>query len=1182
MFTEIEKYSGLTLKNRYRLERFLGEGISGLAFLAYDSLLEGWVVVKIIKDEIEGFPIALGEEWIEEPKKAMQVRSHPHIAAILDLGDEEARCGDEKTRVPFIVWEYIDGTLIEDFLKTGEGLRLPELLSLALQLLRTLQFLQVKKLAHGDLHSRNVMLLYLPGGGATIKLIDFGVARNVLTGKVRQDDLSGVLKILNQLLDKFLNSKPGMPETAAGFELRDQLRKAGNLLPSGKMTLQDLIKSIDQLEQRHCSTGDTGHSDSGKLSVSRRGRDTSESLPDFFGRRREMALLLESARKAFTHRLARNIFVLGETGSGKSLALKRVAAELNATGEAVVLDYSVNHADQQTRFSGLVGFWLKLVSRNRNRTRIESLLERFPHVWEHFSGKLPEMLSRFSGEQLRSKGASSTVELAEELRGLIYGAAKLIPVALIFDDLHAMDDETLRWLWGFKTGEPGVSLAAVYSFAPGEMDFIPHAEDIPLKSLPQDNPYVTIVNLQPLSSEDIEDLISSEFTFADHGDYSRFIEFLVSESGGEPFYVSEILENCIDEGFIGKDPSGHWEIRRDIEGFVMPRNVEAHVARRLMRINQVELSVIKCAAYFGQVFPAEGVRSVCGLEYEMFSIALESLSSRHHLFKRHDENRWTFVQPPIRKVLLKGIPFEEKRVGLTRITEWQIERAGQFKSPVFYLEISRNLFDLKRVKHGCCFAAAAAKGFLRAREYEHALDASGLVIARCTDIFPGKTGGIFRSIGHQARLEASMKLCRYDETLDSCEKLADIATETGDKDLALNASMRKALTLRLKCAYAAAEEQILNTIKLSKHLCRPRFEGEALRELGTVRYLKGEFEEAIEAFLQSAKVLDEIREVHAAAKTYNNLGLVYKQMGDYAPMEESFRLSVAKYREAGDKAGERLPLANLGLFHQQVGRFDEAKRCFEDILGQLESGENPLLEAKARLSLAQVQSSIGAIDDATRSAEAALLLFTDMNDKQGQSETMSILGDIALDQGQYNLAKEYHKRSLKLKEEIGSEMGICHSKLRLARVAINEGRFDIALELAKEVTVKAQTKGWTKLTIEGITETIRAVSEKNGPSAALEVLRENPTQDGTVGDPSMVLLDYYLAVAQTYLDNGLTTEASRHINAFEERYSLVLSSIKDIKVQKGFAEKMSRQAAIAAELHSRIEESESGADGDSD
>jgi tetratricopeptide (TPR) repeat protein len=337
-----------------------------------------------------------------------------------------------------------------------------------------------------------------------------------------------------------------------------------------------------------------------------------------------------------------------------------------------------------------------------------------------------------------------------------------------------------------------------------------------------------------------------------------------------------------------------------------------------------------------------------------------------------------------------------------------------------------------------------------------------------------------------------------------------------------------------------------------------------------VRYLRGQFEKSIEAFLQSAKVLDEMGEVHSSAKTYNNLGLVYKQMGDYAPMEESLRTAIANYREAGDKAGERLPLANLGLFHQQVGRFDEAKHCFDDILNQLEPGENQPFEAKARLSLAQVHSSIGSIDKAVNMAEQALMIFTDINDKQGQAETMSLLGDIAIDNGQYNLAKEYHKRSLKLKEEIGSEMGICHSKLRLARVAMHEAKFDIALGLAREVTDKARKKGWTKLTIEGITETIRALSERDGPTAALKVLKENRAYEGMVGDPAMVLLDYNLTAAQAYLDNGLAAEALRHLNAFEEYYSRVMNSINDPEIRNGFAAKMERRTSLAGELRNRL------------
>jgi len=1171
LFSNNEKYLGLTLKGRYRLESFLGEGISGMAFLAYDSLLEGWVVVKIIKDEIEGFPIPLGEEWTEEPKKAMQVRSHPHISAILDLGYEDAVSDEEKTRIPYIVWEYIDGTLLQEFLTSDKELGLHELFELSLQLCSTLQFLQAKKLSHGDLHSRNVMLLDLPEGERTIKLIDFGVARNVLTGRARQDDISGVLKILGQLVDKYLSCGPAEKEAAAGFEMRDLVRRAGNLLPAGKMSLAELQSGIELLQQHFNLSGDVPDGNE-MLRLSHRTQGRSEQLPDFFGRRAEMGILLEAARKAFSHRLSRHIFLLGETGSGKSAALHRVIDELSRTGEAVVFDYSVNQADQQKPFSALIGFWRRIITPVGGKTRLQATLENFPHVWEHFRDKLPEMFSLFSVDELRSGGGLLAPELAKELNSFLIGAAKLIPIAIAFDDIHTADHDTLSWLLNFKTGEAGVSLACLFTLAPGELNFVYKADESPLRSLPKGDPYTTIVELQPLSSKDVEDLVSSEFTFIEHPEYSRFVRFLMAESGGEPFYVSEIIKACIDEGLIGGDGSKRWEFRRDTDGFVLPKSIEAHVARRMMRLSQHELSLIKWATYFGPLFPAEGVRATCGLEDELFASALQSLANQHHLIKQLDDTRWAFAQPPVRKILLKGIPFGEKRAGLEAVARWQIGRARQVKAPAFLMEVAQNLNSLGRYMQAGGFAVAAARGCLRKREYEAALDAAEEALMALPFVSSATSRKALQSIALQAKLDASMNLCRYDETLTICDELSRLSDENGDIELALQASLRKALALRLKCAYSVAEGQVLETIKLARRLDHPKFEGEALRELGTVRYLKGEFEEAVVAFLQSAKVLDEIGEVHSAAKTYNNLGLVYKQMGDYAPMEESLRMSVAKYREANDRTGERLPLANLGLFHQQVGRFDEAKRCFEDILNQLDPDENSGLEAKARLSLAQVQSSIGLTKDASRSAESALTLFTEMKDKQGQAETMSLLGDIALDSGQYNLAKEYHKRSLKLKEEIGSEMGICHSKLRLARVAMHEAKFDIAIGLAKEVTERAKEKGWTKLTIESITETIRAISERDGPDAALEILQENTTQEGMVGDPAMVLLDFYLTAAKIYIENDMTSEAARFLNAFEERYSRVFNSMTDAEVQRNFAEKMSRQISLAADLQARIGE----------
>lgn len=1168
MFTSMDRYLGLTLKDRYRLERFLGEGLRGLAFLAYDSLLEGWVVVKIIKDEIEGFPVPVGDEWIEEPKKAMQVRSHPHIAAILDLGDEIAVSEGEKARLPFIVWEYIKGISLDDIINSDEELSLPELLVLAKQFCETLIFLKEKKLSHGDLHPRNVMLLRIPGGGTTIKLIDFGMARNILTAKARQDDITGALKILGQLVEKALSGDLPQDELSLGTSLRDHVRRASNLMPAGKMSMVDFAEGIGQLNQYCFSSKDCVHIIDG-LKQLRSRDDNAGYLPDFFGRRREVDAILETAGKAFTHRFTRRILLLGEPGSGKTVALRETADGLTRSSDAIVLSYNVNPSDHQKPYSSLGGFWKGLITKVDGKNRLERILDEFPHVRPHFHARLPGLLSLFSADRLTGTGGMLLSDLAVELKGLINDAAKLIPLAIIFDDLHAADIETIRWLLGFKTGEAGFSLAMIFAHSPCELNFISSTDNHPLKVLQEDD-YSRIVTLSPLAFKDIEDTISSEFTFGVSMECTKFTEFVMDESGGEPYCVREIVKECVSKGIISSDPYGRWHIQQGLDGFILPPNVEAHVARRLMRLNQSEMGLVKWAAYFGTTFPAEGLRAVSGMGDEEFSATINSLGEFHHLLRRQNEETWVFTQPTVRKILLKGIPFAERNTGLETVTEWQVERAKMLKRPSFLVEVARNLFVLERDKQARGFAAAGARGYLRAREYDKAFAAAELALSSSDDSKRRYPHPGLQVVAYQAGLESSIHLARFDDALTASNRLLQLAEETGDIELKLNASLKKALALRLKCDYTCAAEQIGEAAKLARKYKKPKFEGEVLRELGTVRYLKGEFEKAIDAFTQSAELLDKLGEEHSAAKTYNNLGLVYKQMGDYAPMEECLRTAIAKYRAAGDKAGERLPLANLGLYHQQVGKYDEAKRCFEDILEQLEPGENPVFEAKASLSLALVKTSIGLSEDAAKMAEQALLLFTEMNDKQGQAETMSLLGDIAIDNGNYNLAKEYHKRSLKLKEEIGSEMGICHSKLRLARVAMHEAKFDIALSLSREVSQRARKKGWTKLTIEGITETIRALSERDGSDAALKVLEDNRGYEGMVGDPAIVLLDFNLAAAQTYFDSNIVEDAARHLNAFEEYYSSVLNSIKDPEVRDGFSAKMQPQLSIAHELREKM------------
>jgi eukaryotic-like serine/threonine-protein kinase len=149
---------------RYRLERQIGAGATARVWLAFDSVLERGVAVKMLAAPIGGESAHI-ERFRREARAVAQLQ-HPHIVAVLDSGEHDG--------MPFIVLEYVEGeTLKERILRVGR-LTITEAVAFAIEVARALDAAHARGIVHRDVKPQNILLH--PEAGA--KITDFGIARS--------------------------------------------------------------------------------------------------------------------------------------------------------------------------------------------------------------------------------------------------------------------------------------------------------------------------------------------------------------------------------------------------------------------------------------------------------------------------------------------------------------------------------------------------------------------------------------------------------------------------------------------------------------------------------------------------------------------------------------------------------------------------------------------------------------------------------------------------------------------------------------------------------------------------------------------------------------------------------------------------------------------------------------------
>lgn len=162
MDTNMDKYLGTMLDDRYEILEVIGTGGMAVVYKAMCHRLNRYVAVKILRDEL-----ANDEEFrkrFQTEAQAVAMLSHPNIVSVYDVSHSEG--------VEYIVMELIEGVTLMQYMKKKGALGWKEALHFAVQISKALEHAHEKGIVHRDIKPQNIMILK----DGTIKVADFGIA----------------------------------------------------------------------------------------------------------------------------------------------------------------------------------------------------------------------------------------------------------------------------------------------------------------------------------------------------------------------------------------------------------------------------------------------------------------------------------------------------------------------------------------------------------------------------------------------------------------------------------------------------------------------------------------------------------------------------------------------------------------------------------------------------------------------------------------------------------------------------------------------------------------------------------------------------------------------------------------------------------------------------------------------
>lgn len=653
-----------------------------------------------------------------------------------------------------------------------------------------------------------------------------------------------------------------------------------------------------------------------------------------------------------------------------------------------------------------------------------ALLERLPLLEPVLDLRIPEndFTKTLEGELRQELLNSMLVELLK-------ARADESPLLLILEDGHWSDESSRGMLLDVARGIAGLPVLLLILQRP----FVHHEEDM----LPPFGHALTLT-LPPFSHDEMIDLINIKLqrTLAEAESLpDELVERITGLSGGNPFYIDELMNLIRDQGIDTSDAQALARIQ-------LPDSLFSLILSRIDALSENEKIVLKVASVIGRIFRASWVPATYPETGELMQVLrqlnrLESLEFTP-LSADQPEIEYLFKHALTQEVSYESITFNLRQQLHERVGEYIEGNYGDDINTFIFLLAYHYGSSINRVKQQEYFMLAADNArdkFLNdtaLNYYERLLPlVEGITASRVQY----EIGNIRRHTGMWAEAKDA-----YTQSLELAQTANDRA-----RTAYAHAGLGDVLSYEQTPEDALPELQTAQTI--FSEIGDDVGLNQVLKALGFLYLREGEFDLA-RATAQIQRQL--------AERTGNNVALsdATQTLGGADLMEGEFdsaitwiNTAISAAESANYKQGIIYSLGNLSGVYANLGQFKESLASMEQALQQAE-------EIGYRRAAAAIQGNRGYIYDlagdwttAAALYEYGLDLSLDLGDFPNIQLNLGNIANARIEQGNYAEASELIDIAIELDGSLNMPLILCGYLIVKARILIALGQFDAVGEV---------------------------------------------------------------------------------------------------------------------------------------
>lgn len=739
---------------------------------------------------------------------------------------------------------------------------------------------------------------------------------------------------------------------------------------------------------------------------------------------------------------------------------------------------------------------------NDSRTALESLVS------------LKETLEPSTGADTKSLHLQRVVSI----RNLIRALAAENRLVIVLDNMQNCDSASLEALSFLLINcHQEIPLLVIAIRRPGAVDL--------LSSVRRDYCGFHELTVGSLSDMDCRGIMRN-VTGSDLPDSA--IDWLSRRSGGNPFYLIELIRYLADSGTLERTGGG-WKLSDKVEGRI-PDSLAGLIRSRIDRMDPNLRRVLQYCSVLGREFTLDHYRlyrRMTGLPENALE-NLDDLEKHGFLEKRNGErgNRYTFRNPLFcisaydtllrfnRKTLHRlaaesaieslgegsfgsspEIACHLESAGLvSRAVQWGIkamdlymrayrndqtiqwaERLSEWVSRLKEEERPEPLFEVLR-RHETTLAVI---GSTRRRKeiLDRLLDLAGENCCRSHLPWVLKEyGGYSYITGNSGRA-----MSFYNRAFSGAE-------EAGDRELQADILSMLGEISSSMGDVSRAEDYFSRALGAAKEAESKSWEASVLTCMGTLSLNRGNASRALELYRESESIAEAEKQRNMKMKALANIGMTLSILEEGDQAREYFEKALAESREMGDRIAEGAILGNLGILHQNRGSMDMALECFESALEIARETGNRKGEGIVLGNLGTLHNHQGRLIKARDCYSRSLELRREAGNRRGQAVALLNIGSLDLELGSIRSAKDCFSNALEIARETENASDEAVALGNLGLVHLHENRLEEAENHAMQSIAISEKTGARKNLVSSLHTMGLILIERKDHSGAERVL----------------------------------------------------------------------------------------------